>query len=115
MTRAPGDDAFDVRTERRADHLRLLVSGELDLFREADLLRALDEVLADTTPERLVLDVRGVLFLDSSGLRALLMCRDRARSVGVPLVLAVAPGPVTRLLDVAGVRNWFAYDDSVIA
>ena len=110
MTRPPGDDAFDIRTEPRADHLRLLVSGELDLFREADLRRALDDVLADTTPERLVLDVRGVQFLDSSGLRALLMCRDRARSLGVPLALAVAPGPVTRLLDVAGVRNWFAYD-----
>jgi anti-sigma B factor antagonist len=110
MTRLPGDDVFDVRTERRADHLRLLVSGELDLFREADLRRALDDVLAHTTPERLVLDVRGVQFLDSSGLRALLLCRDRARSIGVPLALAVTPGPVTRLLDVAGVRDWFAYD-----
>jgi len=110
MTPPPGDDAFDVRSERRGDHLRLLVSGELDLFREPDLRRALDDVLADTTPERLVLDVSGVQFLDSSGLRALLMCRDRARSLGVPLALAVAPGPVTRLLDVAGVRNWFAYD-----
>ena len=110
MTRPPGHDAFDVRTEPQADHLRLLVSGELDLFREADLRRALDDVLTDTTPERLVLDVRGVQFLDSSGLRALLMCRDRARSLGIPLALAVAPGPVTRLLDVAGVRNWFAYD-----
>jgi anti-sigma B factor antagonist len=110
MTRPPGDDAFDVRTERRADHLRVLVSGELDLFREADLRRAVDDVLADTTPERLVLDLRGVQFLDSSGLRALLMCRDRARSLGVPLALAVAPGPVTRLLDVAGVHNWFTYD-----
>ena len=110
MTQLSGNDAFDVRTERRADHLRLLVSGELDLFREADLRRTLDDVLADTTPERLVLDVRGVQFLDSSGLRALLMCRDRAGSLGVPLALAVAPGPVTRLLDVAGVRNWFAYD-----
>ena len=110
MTRPLGDDAFDVRTERRADHTRLLVSGELDLFRETHLLRALDDVLADTTPEHLVLDVRGVQFLDSSGLRALLMCRDRARSLGVPLTLAVAPGPVTRLLDVAGIRDWFYYD-----
>ena len=110
MTQPPADDGFDVRIEPRADHLRLLVSGELDLFREADLRRAIDDVLADTTPERLVLDVREVQFLDSSGLRALLMCRDRARSLGIPLALAVAPGPVTRLLDVAGVRNWFAYD-----
>ena len=37
MTQPPADNGFDVRTERRANHLRLLVSGELDLFREADL------------------------------------------------------------------------------
>ena len=29
-------------------------------------------------------------------------CRDRARSAGIPLTLAVTSGPVTRLLDVAG-------------
>ena len=59
---------------------------------------------------RFVLDVCGLQFLDSSGLRALLACRDRARSAGVPLTLAVAAGPVTRLLDVAGVRDWFHYE-----
>ena len=101
---------FVVRVEERPDHLRVLVDGELDLYREADLRSSVDAVLADQTPERLVLDVCGLQFLDSSGLRALLACRDRARSAGVPLTLAVTPGPVTRLLDVAGVRDWFDYE-----
>ena len=101
---------FAVRAEQRPDHLRVLVSGELDLYREAELRSCVDALLVDRAPERLVLDVCGLQFLDSSGLRALLTCRDRARSAGVPLTLAVTPGPVTRLLDVAGVRDWFDYE-----
>jgi anti-sigma B factor antagonist len=101
---------FAVRDEQRPDHLRVLISGELDLYREAEVRSYLDALLVDRMPQRLVLDVCGLQFLDSSGLRALLACRDRARSAGVPLSLAVTPGPVTRLLDVAGVRNWFDYE-----
>jgi anti-anti-sigma factor len=100
---------FVVRVERDADRLRVVVSGELDLHREAALRDTVDAVLADEAPARLVLDVRGLQFLDSSGLRVLLTCRDRARAAGVPLTLAVTPGPVTRLLDLAGVRSWFDY------
>jgi anti-sigma B factor antagonist len=107
----PADDiGFAVRVEDRPDHLRVLVSGELDLYREAELRSSVAAVLVDRAPERLVLDVCGLQFLDSTGLRALLACRDRARSTGVPLTLAVTPGPVTRLFDVAGVRDWFDYE-----
>lgn len=110
MSQPDEDVPFTVRTDERADHLRVLVSGELDLYREGELRTAVSALLADRAPDRLVLDVCGLQFLDSSGLRALLHCRDRARSVGVPLTLAVTPGPVTRLLDLAGVRDWFDYE-----
>lgn len=110
MSESAGQIEFAVRAEQRPDHLRVLVSGELDLYREAELRSCVDALLTDRTPERLVLDVCGLQFLDSTGLRALLTCRDRARSAGVPLTLAVTAGPVTRLLDVAGVRDWFHYE-----
>ena len=101
---------FAVRVAERPDHLRVLVSGELDLHREAELRSSVAALLVDRAPERLVLDVCGLQFLDSSGLRALLACRNHARSLSIPLTLAVTPGPVTRLLDVAGVRDWFDYE-----
>jgi anti-anti-sigma factor len=101
---------FAVRVEDRRDHLRVVVSGELDLYREAELRSSVDAMLVERAPAKVVLDVCGLQFLDSSGLRALLACRDHARSAGVPLTLAVTAGPVTRLLDVAGVRDWFLYE-----
>jgi anti-sigma B factor antagonist len=107
----PDDEvAFDVRTEERADHVRVVVTGELDLYREAQLRTFVEAVLAQGPPQRLVLDLGRLQFLDSAGLRALLVCRDRSRSADVPFRLAVAPGPVTRLLDLAGVRSWFSYE-----
>jgi anti-sigma B factor antagonist len=102
--------AFGVRAEERADHVRLVVTGELDLYREPELRSAVEALLAQGPPQRLVLDVGGLQFLDSAGLRGLLVCRHRARSADVPFSLAVAPGPVTRLLDLAGVRSWFTYE-----
>jgi anti-anti-sigma factor len=102
--------AFGVHTEERADHVRLVVTGELDFYREPELRSAVEALLAQGPPQRLVLDVGGLQFLDSAGLRGLLVCRDRSRSAGVPFCLAVTPGPVTRLLDLAGVRSWFSYE-----
>lgn len=110
MSESAEQIGFAIRDEQRPDHLRVLISGELDIYREAELRSFVDAVLVDRMPQRLVLDVCRLQFLDSSGLRALLACRDRARSAGLPLSLAVTPGPVTRLLDVAGVRDWFDYE-----
>jgi anti-sigma B factor antagonist len=104
------DVVFGVHTEVRPDHVRLVVTGELDYFREPDLRGALEALLAESPPQRLVLDVGGLQFMDSAGLRGLLVCRDRCRSADVPFCLAVEPGPVTRLLDLAGIRSWFTYE-----
>ena len=101
---------FDVRTEERNDHARVVVSGELDFFREPELRVHVEKLLTQSPPARLVLDVVGLDFLDSAGLRGLLVCRDRCRSADVPFTLAVTPGPVTRLLDLAGVQSWFDYE-----
>lgn len=101
---------FEVRTERAGDDVRLLLSGELDIGQEGTLRERVGAVLAEDQPDRLVVDVRGVRFVDSSGLRGLMLCRNDARSRGVPFALAVAPGPVSHLLDVTGVRDAFDYD-----
>jgi anti-sigma B factor antagonist len=107
----PDDEvAFDIRTEERPDHVRVVVTGELDLHREPELRTFVESLLAQGRPQRLVLDLGALQFLDSAGLRGLLVCRDRSRSADVAFCLAVAPGPVTRLLDLAGVRSWFTYE-----
>ena len=109
MTDLDQDVPFVVRPEREGSLLRITVSGELDLHTEGDLRAAFTAALAEGRAEETILDVSALQFLDSSGLRGVLVCRDHARAAGSSFALAVVPGPVTRLLAVAGVETWVDY------
>ena len=98
------EDSGKVRT------VRVALIGDLDLLVERRVVDDLVDVLRDTRPDHVVLDLTDVPFLDSSGLRGLLRCARAAEDHGVHLSLDVVPGPVTMLLDTAGVRNWFSYE-----
>jgi anti-sigma B factor antagonist len=69
----------------------LTLRGELDIATLPRLEEALEATLAKC-PERLVLDLRPLAFLDSSGLRQFIVLADRAQLEGWELVL-VRPGP----------------------
>ncbi|WP_051367005.1 STAS domain-containing protein [Hamadaea tsunoensis] len=82
---------------------RLLLDGELDLSTAGDLASAVEESLADRTLERIVVDLHGVRFCDSSGIEALLVAQDLAASAGLPLVTEETSDVITRILKVCGV------------
>ena len=109
MTELDQDVPFVVRQEREGSLLRITLSGELDLHTEGELRAAFMAALVEGQAEKTILDLSALQFLDSSGLRGVLVCRDRARAAGSSFALAVVPGPVTRLLAVAGVETWFDY------
>ena len=52
-----------------------------------------------------VLDLRELRFLDSTGLRFLLSWDARSRAEGVDLSVIPGPAPVQRVIDVAGVAH----------
>lgn len=87
------------------------LAGELDLY-NADVVReALRKVLEDE-PERLVVDLGGVEFLDSTALGVLVEARAKlGNSRGFMLA---APGPEPRrALEVAGLDRHFSVQDTV--
>lgn len=99
---------FDVQTE--PDRVRVQISGELDLQSEPELTAGVDHVLAAGGTGPVVLDLRAVDFIDSCGLRGLLSARERVQQAGRAFTVAVVPGAVTSLLDIAGVGDWFDYE-----
>lgn len=109
-TPRPGGPPFRVERDPAADAVRVRITGELDLVSEPAVVGTIEQVLVDDAAAVIVLDLSDVTFLDSAGLRALIACRNRATGQGRRMKLTVVPGPVTRLLDVAGVRGWFDYD-----
>ncbi|HJZ61167.1 MAG TPA: STAS domain-containing protein [Miltoncostaeaceae bacterium] len=74
------------------------LDGELDLLGVPEVEEALDLAGADGTA--VVLDLRGLAFIDSSGLRCILLADRARRARGESLVcLASREGPVGRLVD----------------
>lgn len=90
---------FDARISRRpTGGLSVTLSGELDLSTLDQLNEALDGSL-DGTSELVVLDLRELTFLDSSGLRVMLGLHARLQDAGGRLVLVRGPRRVHRVFE----------------
>ena len=98
-------DALAVH-ESDVDGVRLLeVFGELDLATAPSLCSALDAARTHRV-RRVVVDLTGVDFCDSTGLRALIGASKELRVSGGRLAIAcLSGGAVARLFDIVGARE----------
>jgi anti-anti-sigma factor len=87
---------LELRTEHDHGAPRLIVSGELDLA-SAEALEASLKQLEASEPDVLVLDLRELEFMDSTGLRTVIAADARARDRGARLVVVRAPDEVDRV------------------
>jgi anti-sigma B factor antagonist len=85
----------------------LRVTGEVDMS-TAPQLREQVIQLASNGVLHIIADLRGVDFLDSAGLAALVGSLKRIRTRGGSLTLAVSPGRTLRLLQITGLTRAFA-------
>jgi anti-sigma B factor antagonist len=75
-----------VESHAEGDRVRLTLIGELDIATLPRLEDAIGAALADV-PRQLVIDLRPLGFLDSSGLRQFIVLADRAREEDFELLL----------------------------
>jgi RND superfamily putative drug exporter len=94
--------ALDVQVERSESGVRLQLIGELDIGQVPALHERLQEVEADA-PELLVLDLRQLEFMDSSGLREIIGAVRRGRDERRRVVLVKGHGPIEQVLDLTRV------------
>lgn len=87
---------------------RCTVEGDLDLAGQAYALEQLLPVIEGDS-ESVVLDLSGVEFIDSTGLRVLLACQQRAEDLSRPLLLTEPSEAVVRLFRVTKIGNRFRY------
>jgi anti-anti-sigma factor len=107
MSRADGPSSEAVpeplRIEVRPHRETIVVAaeGELDLG-SADQLRTQLLELLGAGFQRVVLDLRGVSFVDSTGLRTILDAEAASRGTGVEFSLVPGPAPVQRVFTLTG-------------
>jgi anti-sigma B factor antagonist len=99
----------DVRTEGNA--AVIVVRGELDLASSPALEEQLEQLRGSET-KLLVLDLRELEFMDSTGLSIIVNAHQRLAEDGRELTLVRGPQQVQRLLDLTGVAERLRLVDS---
>ena len=99
------EESLRIEVSDRGDKVVLVLQGELD----PHTAPRLSDAIADATDEStstLVLDVSGLAFIDSSGLRVLIAAHKDMQGRSGRLVLR-APTPTTlRLLEITGLADY---------
>jgi anti-anti-sigma factor len=91
---------LDFETTRNATVAVIAASGELDLSGATLLEAELDRLAEDPELGTVVLDLRGLEFMDSSGLRLVVLADMRAREVGRRFVLVRGAETVHRVFEI---------------
>jgi len=98
-------------TEQDTSTARVALSGDLDMAATFTVEGEIDRLLERDRVERLVLDLRAVRFLDSTGLRLLVQTDVRARDAGVELALVRGRPEVQRVFELAGLGELLPFTD----
>jgi anti-anti-sigma factor len=101
---------FRVSVQHQEGAARVVIAGELDLASVPEVDRVLLAV-AIRDIDRLVVDLRDVDFIDSTGLRLLLSLRNDAKRIGYRLSLQPPRGAAARIFRITGTRGLFEWTD----
>jgi anti-sigma B factor antagonist len=100
---------FDVGSHREGVTLVVAPRGEIDLA-TVDILKAAVESELNTG-DALVLDLRGVAFMDTSGLRYVLELAQRSSRQEFALRVVRGPRAVQRVFEISGVEGRLPFVD----
>lgn len=93
---------LEITMNQEGVEVRLTVSGEVDLETSAALTEALTEVVSS---RHVALDLTDVGYMDSTGLRAILVAKEDIERAGGTLEVVAASRIVARLIDLSGVTG----------
>ena len=99
---------FRCTSHADGDRVVVVAHGELDLATVPQLERTVQE-LRSRGARAVVLDLRELGFMDSTGVRLLLQLDAESRADGFSFAIVDRDGPVRRVLTLTGVANRLRY------
>ena len=96
-------EPLSITSDRVGDTHRVAAVGELDIATVEALDRAVREI--EDTGQMIVLDLSGLDFIDSTGLRLVIDLNERYGGEADRLRVVAGSPAVERLLDIAGLRD----------
>ena len=101
---------FASRIIREEADVVVAVEGQIDMATVPALWGSLEEATSAVST-RLIVDVSGMTFVDSTGMAVFLMAHKRLRNQGAELVLRGPTPPVRRVLQIVGLDRVLVLDD----
>jgi anti-anti-sigma factor len=102
-----GDAMLTLQRTELDDAVGLEVQGEIDAHTAGRVTEAVADTLHTGSVTSLVLDLRQVTFIDSSGLRALVDAKVTCEQERVSLMISGMSPQVKRILEVSGLAQLF--------
>jgi anti-anti-sigma factor len=105
----PKPGSLQISSAQLDGAIKVTLVGELDLASARQMeehFAAIDE----QAPARVIVDLAGLAFIDSSGLRMLLLADARAREHGYELVLLPGREPVQRVFEMTGALDVLRFE-----
>jgi anti-anti-sigma factor len=102
---------LSLHTYREEDSVRVAVSGELDLSSALTFEEELRRIEENCDMPLLVLDLRSLKFMDSTGLRLILSAHARAINRGRKLAIVQGGHAVRRIFRLTGVLERLNFVD----
>ncbi len=94
--------AFTYRVDRDTGGVTIHLAGEVDLAAAPRVESAIEDALAGEETVDITIDLDGVTFLDSTGLRVLVGAHARCAGEGRSLTLVNPSVAVSRILEITG-------------
>lgn len=103
-------DSFRCETGRAGDTVWVRPVGELDLDTEPQLEESI-AAMRELGAPRLVLDLRELTFMDSTGLRLVIRWDTRSREQGFEFAIVRGPDVVQRVVRLTGMEEQLTFTD----
>ena len=105
--------SLDIKAITAGDCAVLRIAGEMDVYTSPKLRKQVADLAANGTIH-IIADLRGVDFLDSTGLGALVGSLKRLRVRQGSLMVVTSGGRILRLFQITGLTRAFALYRSVL-
>jgi anti-anti-sigma factor len=103
---------FEITSTKIGTTRSLKVVGELDSATSHALAEEFEQAVAQRDFGEITLDLEEVSFVDSAGLREMILLEQRAEREGIPLLVLRPPSHLTELLRVSGLSDRFRVADA---
>ncbi len=111
MPVGPDLPSLSVRVTHAGGSTTVTLAGEIDLFSSTRLNRELDALWTRVPPpDRVLVELAEVEFMDTSGVAILLTARRRAADIGCRFAVTSTSPTIARLFEITGLQSILSSD-----